>query len=218
MARKKGTEQVMAAASTEQRYTPYIILALVAALVLVIALWATGRAGESKGVTAGPALEVGQYQWKLVTTWPKNFPGLGAGPENFARYVDEMSAGRLKIHVYGAGEIVPPFEIFDAVSQGVADAGHGAAYYWKGKVPSSVFFTAIPFGMNAQEMNGCFGEFKLQRPLSGCEVEKWAVVSRPRRDVRYSMPMKAAIWCQAATRKLVLSAQYAIQNTGFRTL
>jgi TRAP-type mannitol/chloroaromatic compound transport system substrate-binding protein len=144
----------MGAASTEQRYTPYIILALVAALVLVIALWATGRAGESKSVTAGPALEVGQYQWKLVTTWPKNFPGLGAGPENFARYVDEMSAGRLKIHVYGAGEIVPPFEIFDAVSQGVADAGHGAAYYWKGKVPSSVFFTAIPFGMNAQEMNG----------------------------------------------------------------
>ena len=144
----------MAAASTEQRYTPYIILALVAALVLVIALWATGQAGESKSVTAGPALEVGQYQWKLVTTWPKNFPGLGAGPENFARYVDEMSAGRLKIHVYGAGEIVPPFEIFDAVSQGVADAGHGAAYYWKGKIPSSVFFTAIPFGMNAQEMNG----------------------------------------------------------------
>lgn len=145
----------MAAATTEQRYTPFIILALVAALVLVIALWATGRAGAGKNVAAGPALEAGQqYQWKLVTTWPKNFPGLGAGPENFARYVDEMSAGRLKIHVYGAGEIVPPFEIFDAVSQGVADAGHGAAYYWKGKVPSSVFFTAIPFGMNAQEMNG----------------------------------------------------------------
>jgi TRAP-type mannitol/chloroaromatic compound transport system substrate-binding protein len=144
----------MAAASAEQRYTPFIILALVAALVLVIALWATGRAGESKSVSAGPALEAGQYQWKLVTTWPKDFPGLGSGPENFARYVNEMSAGRLKIHVYGAGEIVPAFEIFDAVSQGVADAGHGAAYYWKGKVPSAVFFTAIPFGMNAQEMNG----------------------------------------------------------------
>jgi TRAP-type mannitol/chloroaromatic compound transport system substrate-binding protein len=144
----------MAAATTEQRYTPFIILALVAALVLVIALWATGRAGASKSVAAGPVLEAGQYQWKLVTTWPKNFPGLGSGAENLARYVDEMSGGRLKIHVYGAGEIVPAFEIFDAVSQGVADAGHGAAYYWKGKVPSSVFFTAIPFGMNAQEMNG----------------------------------------------------------------
>ncbi len=45
-------------------------------------------------------------------------------------------------------------EVFDAVSQGVVDAGHGAAYYWKGKVPSSVFFTSMPFGLNAQEMNG----------------------------------------------------------------
>ena len=143
----------MAAASFERRFTPLIILALVAALVLVLGLWATGRAGESQAVAAGPDVAQGQYHWKLVTTWPKNFPGLGSGAENLARYVDELSGGRLKIHVYGAGEIVPAFEIFDAVSQGVADAGHGAAYYWKGKVPASVFFTTIPFGMNAQETN-----------------------------------------------------------------
>ena len=144
----------MAGASFEQRYTPFIILLLVAALVLVLGLWASGRAAETDGIAAGPEMLAGQYQWKLVTTWPKNFPGLGSGPENFARYVDEMSAGRLKIHVYGAGEIVPAFEIFDAVSQGVAQAGHGASYYWKGKIPASVFFTTIPFGMNAQETNG----------------------------------------------------------------
>ncbi len=144
----------MAGASFERRYTPFIILALVAALVLVLGLWAVERTRKTDSVAAGPAMLAGQYQWKLVTTWPKNFPGLGSGPENFARYVDEMSAGRLKIHVYGAGEIVPAFEIFDAVSQGVAQAGHGAAYYWKGKIPSSVFFTTIPFGMNAQETNG----------------------------------------------------------------
>lgn len=146
----------MAAGSVEQRYTPLIILLLVAALVLVLGLWATSRAREGNAVTAGPAQEVGKYQWKLITTWPKNFPGLGSAAENFSKYVDEMSAGRLKVHVYGAGEIVPAFEVFDAVSQGVADAGHGASYYWKGKIPSSVFFTAIPFGMTAQEMNGWF--------------------------------------------------------------
>jgi len=144
----------MAGASFEQRYTPLIILALVAALVLVVGLWASGRGAQKDAVVAGPEMQAGQYQWKLVTTWPKNFPGLGSGPENFARYVDEMSAGRLKVHVYGAGEIVPAFEIFDAVSQGVAQAGHGASYYWKGKIPASVFFTTIPFGMNAQETNG----------------------------------------------------------------
>ena len=56
--------------------------------------------------------------------------------------------------MFGAGEIVPAFEVFDAVSRGVAEAGHGAAYYWKGKIPASVFYTAVPFGMTAQEANG----------------------------------------------------------------
>ena len=94
------------------------------------------------------------FEWKMVTTWPKNFPGLGTGANNVARLITEMSGGRLKVTVYGAGEIVPAFEVFDAVSQGVAEVGHGASYYWKGKIPAAVFYTAVPFGMTAQEMNG----------------------------------------------------------------
>ncbi len=93
------------------------------------------------------------YQWKLVTTWPKNFPGLGEGPERFAKEVERMSDGRLTVKVYGAGELVPALEVFDAVSQGTAEAGHGAAYYWKGKVPAAQFFSTVPFGLNAQELN-----------------------------------------------------------------
>jgi len=146
----------MATDSLEKRYTPLIILLLVAALVTALGLWAMDRAGSAgREGDNGAAVSAGeQFRWKLVTTWPKNFPGLGSGAENLARYVNEMSGGRLTVRVYGAGEIVPAFEVFDAVSQGVADAGHGAAYYWKGKIPASVFFTAIPFGLNAQEING----------------------------------------------------------------
>jgi len=148
----------MTARSKPGRYSPLIILALVAALVVVVAMWATERASTTKGEqgTFGESA-VGHkkvFHWKIVTTWPKNFPGLGSAAENFATMIDEMSDGRLTARVYGAGEMVPAFEVFDAVSQQVADAGHGAAYYWKGKVPSSVFFTAVPFGMTAQEMNG----------------------------------------------------------------
>jgi TRAP-type mannitol/chloroaromatic compound transport system substrate-binding protein len=95
-----------------------------------------------------------RFEWKLVTTWPKNYPGLGTSPEYFAELVERMSKGRLKIKVFGAGQLVPAMEVFDAVSQGTAEMGHGAAYYWKGKVPASVFFTSVPFGLNAQEMNG----------------------------------------------------------------
>jgi len=93
-------------------------------------------------------------KWKMVTTWPKNFPGLGTGANKLAKLITEMSGGRLKVKVYGAKELVPAFETFDAVSRGTAQMGHGAAYYWKGKTQASQFFAAVPFGLTAQEMNG----------------------------------------------------------------
>ena len=93
-------------------------------------------------------------EWKLITTWPKNLPALGTAPERLAEIMESMSAGRFKIKVYAAGELVPAFEVFDAVSQGTAEMGHGAAYYWRGKLPIAAVFTTAPFGMNAQEMNG----------------------------------------------------------------
>jgi TRAP-type mannitol/chloroaromatic compound transport system substrate-binding protein len=139
----------------ESRYSPAIILGLLAALVLVTGLWVVDHSQKDtpRPVQQGSANEVEVINWKLVTTWPKNFPGLGLGPETLARTVREMSNGRLQIHVYGAGEMVPAFGVFDAVSQGVAEIGHGASYYWTGKAPASVFFTSVPFGFTAQEIN-----------------------------------------------------------------
>jgi len=119
---------------------------------VVTTLFACGNSEQSSAESVTSPAKT--YQWKLVTSWPKNFPGLGTAPENFAKMVDEMSAGRMKIRVYGAGEIVPGFEVFDAVSQGTAQMGHAAAYYWKGKMPAAPIFTALPFGLNAQETNG----------------------------------------------------------------
>jgi TRAP-type mannitol/chloroaromatic compound transport system substrate-binding protein len=93
------------------------------------------------------------FEWKLITTWPKNLPALGTAPERLAVLIDEMSAGQLKIKVYGAGELTGATEVFDAVSAGTAEMGHGAAYYWVGKSPVAAVFTTLPFGMNAHEMN-----------------------------------------------------------------
>ncbi|MEL0083538.1 MAG: ABC transporter substrate-binding protein, partial [Gammaproteobacteria bacterium] len=94
------------------------------------------------------------YEWKMVTTWPKNFPGLGTSANELAAAIEAMSGGRLQIKVYGAGELVGPFESFDAVSRGTAQMGHSGAYYWKGKVEAAQFFSSVPFGLTAQEMNG----------------------------------------------------------------
>lgn len=92
--------------------------------------------------------------WKMVTTWPPNLPGLGVNANNLARYIKDMSGGRIEIKVYAANELVPALEVFDSVSRGTAEMGHGGAYYWKGKSEATQFFGAVPFGMNAQEMNG----------------------------------------------------------------
>ena len=138
----------------EKQVLPVVVLGLIAALVAVISLWTLERA-DAPSARAAASVGTGEViEWKLVTTWPKGLPGLGAAPENFARRVNEASGGRLRIKVFGAGEIAPAFEVFDAVSRGVAEAGHGASYYWKGKIPASVFYTAVPFGMTAQEANG----------------------------------------------------------------
>ena len=94
-----------------------------------------------------------EYNWKMVTTWPKNFPGLGTGAQYLANTINNLSGGRIKVTVYGSGELVPAFEIFDAVSNGVAELGHGSAYYWKGKNDTFQFFSTVPFGMTANEMN-----------------------------------------------------------------
>ena len=96
------------------------------------------------------------FEWKMVTTWPRDFPGLGTGANYLARIIGEMSGGRLTVKVYGGNELVPPFEVFDAVQRGTAEMGHGGAYYWKGKIPASSFFTSIPFGLTGNEINGWF--------------------------------------------------------------
>jgi TRAP-type mannitol/chloroaromatic compound transport system substrate-binding protein len=105
------------------------------------------------GLTAGVANAKADYKWKMVTTWPKNFPGLGTAANKLAALIGEMSGGRIKVKVYGAKELVPAFETFDAVSRGTAEMGHGAAYYWKGKSEAAQFFSTVPFGLTAQEMN-----------------------------------------------------------------
>ncbi|MGR4070496.1 TRAP transporter substrate-binding protein [Halomonas sp. LR3S48] len=109
------------------------------------------------GVVAAPFVSTAKAQetitWDMVTSWPTNFPALGTGANEFAQRIERLSNGRMRIRVHGAGELVPPLEVFDAVAAGTAEMGHSAAYYWRGKVAASQFFTAVPFGMNTTETN-----------------------------------------------------------------
>ncbi|OKH86914.1 TRAP transporter substrate-binding protein [Thalassospira sp. TSL5-1] len=111
-------------------------------------------AGALAATAAAPSIASAQenLKWRMVMPWPKGTPGLGTNAEKFAAIVKEMSNNRLSITVYGAGELVPPFECMDAVEQGVVEMAHGTPYYWQGKNPALNFFTTIPFGLTAWEL------------------------------------------------------------------
>ncbi|MGD8667208.1 MAG: TRAP transporter substrate-binding protein [Desulfobacterales bacterium] len=107
-------------------------------------------------VNAPAVLAQKKYRWKMVTTWPPKLPVLQEGCERLAKRVNEMSDGRLTIQVFAGGELVPPLESFQAVSDGTVEVGSGASYYWAGKEPATQWFAAVPFGMNAQGMGAWF--------------------------------------------------------------
>ncbi|KZB72843.1 MULTISPECIES: TRAP transporter substrate-binding protein [Thalassospira] len=115
-----------------------------------------GATAAAASTFAKPAIAQDVREWRLITTWPKNFPGLGTGANLLAEYITKASEGRLKVTVFGAGEIVPAFEAIDAVGSGTVEMGHGAPYYWKGKVDATQYIAAMPFGLNAQEQNAWF--------------------------------------------------------------
>ena len=112
--------------------------------------------GAGAATLAAPAIVRAQAAktWRMVMAWPKGTPGVGVNGERLAAMITEMSGGRLNVEVYGAGEMVPPFEVFDAVSGGTAELGHGTPYYWQGKNPVFHYFTGVPFGLTAQEHQG----------------------------------------------------------------
>ena len=119
------------------------------------------------------------FKWKMITTWPANFPIFQEEAENFAREVKVMSRGRLDIQVYAGGELVPALQVFDAVSQGIVQMGHGSAYYWAGKIPEAQFFSSVPFGMTARGTNAWF--------YNGGGLELWRDVYRPFNVIPFPM-------------------------------
>ena len=89
----------------------------------------------------------------MATTWPKNFPGVGTTAENVAKDITKASGGRLEIKVYGSGEIVPAYEVFEAVRQNTVEIGHGWSGYWISKHPGLAYLGGIPGGHSPSEQS-----------------------------------------------------------------
>ncbi len=120
-------------------------------------------AGVATAALPAPAIAKNKQEFKLVTAWPKNFPGLGTSADRLARSITLASDGELTIKLYGAGELYSVKESFDAVSQGEADMYHAAEYYWDDRSRIFNFFASIPFGMTAFEMDAWLSKFGGQK-------------------------------------------------------
>ena len=140
-------------------------------LLSLLALVACGGAGSDQQAGSSAVDNSVIYRWKMVTTWPANFPVFQEGVEKFADDVRSMSNGRLDIQVFAGGELVPALQAFDAVSQGSVQMAHGSAYYWAGKVPEAQFFSTVPFGMTVRGMQAWLAH--------GGGIELWRETYKP---------------------------------------
>ncbi|MCB8840061.1 TRAP transporter substrate-binding protein [Aurantimonas sp. VKM B-3413] len=122
---------------------------------------ATGAAGFGIASTlAAPAIAQSnpKIQWRVTSSFPKSLDTLYGTAEKIAKYVHDVSDGQFDIQVFAAGEIVPGGQVLDAVQNDTVELGHTASYYYVGKNPAYAFGTAVPFGLNARQMNAWFYE------------------------------------------------------------
>ncbi|MFQ4140083.1 TRAP transporter substrate-binding protein [Nodosilinea sp. PGN35] len=123
-------------------------------LGLATATAAAACTGASSPVADGAASEeLPRIDWQMATSWPASLDTLLRGAEVFAQRVSAMSGGRFTITPRTAGEIAPPLEVLNVVSQGAVPCGHTASYYYIGRSPVMGFGCGIPFGLTPQQQN-----------------------------------------------------------------
>jgi TRAP-type mannitol/chloroaromatic compound transport system substrate-binding protein len=132
----------------------------------------TGSSGGSDGSSVAEAPP--DVRWRLASTFPGSLDTIFGAAATLATRLEQLTAGRFRVRVYEAGEIVPPLEVLDAVQQGSVEMGHGASYYFIGKNPAMAFDCAVPFGLTARQhlawltrsgglelMRGVFADFNI---------------------------------------------------------
>ena len=111
-----------------------------------------GATAAAATTLAAPMYAQGNRTLTLVTTWGRGLAGVHDSAQRCADMITALTDGQLTVDLKAAGELVGAFEVFDAVTSGQADMYHGADYYFVGQHPAYAFFTAVPFGMTAQEL------------------------------------------------------------------
>ncbi|MEI7784838.1 MAG: twin-arginine translocation signal domain-containing protein [Betaproteobacteria bacterium] len=115
-----------------------------------------GAAAVAAGAASLSAPAIAQsdvVRWRCASSFPKAVEVLFGTAEMIARRVGQITGGKFQISVHGAGEIVPPLQVLDAVEKGTIECNHTAPYYFLGKDPAWAIATCVPFGLNSRQHN-----------------------------------------------------------------
>jgi len=117
-----------------------------------------GAGAAAASTLAAPAIAQSspKISWRVTSSFPKALDTIYGAAETMAKYVREASDGNFDIQVFAAGELVPGLQALDAAAAGTVEAAHTASYYYWGKDPTFALATAVPFGLNARQMNAWF--------------------------------------------------------------
>jgi len=128
-----------------------------AALLAVLTAFALGLVASlairpaSRVVHEGQRAGLAEVRWRLPVAFGTNLPALGDNALYVAESLRAASGGSFQVEVFEPGELVPAFSIVDAVRDGKVQAGYTWLGYDQGKLPASVLFGAVPFGMQPWE-------------------------------------------------------------------
>ncbi|TAF53741.1 MAG: ABC transporter substrate-binding protein [Oscillatoriales cyanobacterium] len=117
--------------------------------------------------------------WQMATSWPTSLDTIFGGAQTLADRVAALTDGKFTITPRAAGELAPPLEVMNVVSQGAIPCGHSAGYYYVGKSPATAFGTALPFGLNAQQQNAWLYEAGGLELLQDLYSRKFGVIQFP---------------------------------------
>lgn len=147
-----------------------------------IALAACTQTGTSPNAaanaTAGNA-DLPTINWDMATSWPVSLDTIFGGAQVFADRLAALTNGKFKITPRSAGELAPPLEVLNVVSQGAVPCGHTAAYYYLGKSPALAFGCSVPFGLTPQQQNAWLYEGGGLKQLQDLYASKFGVIQFP---------------------------------------
>lgn len=135
------------------------------------------RTTQTSSQTSSASLP--SVQWQMATSWPVSLDTIYGGAKTFADRVSAMTGGKFKILPRAAGELAPPLEVLNVVSQGAVPCGHTASYYYIGKSAVTAFGCSLPFGLTAQQQNAWLYDGNGLKMLQDVYAKKFNLIQFP---------------------------------------